>query len=94
MKRSRISWSSEDVEADRTPQRYPKSIGESREYGTHTGATGMNMAAEALDAVEQLTALLHAKSHEAEQLRAHLEAIEQVAECCICLDRPVSHAFR
>ncbi len=77
------------MEADRTPQRYPKSIGENREYGTN-----MNMAAEALDAVEQLTALLHAKSHEAEQLRAHLESIEQIAECCICLDRPVSHAFR
>lgn len=34
-----------------------------------------------------------AKSQEAERLRSHLEGLEQISECCICFDRPVSHAF-
>ena len=50
-------------------------------------------AEHALDAVAQLTALVQAKSQEAERLRTHLETIEQFSECCICFDRPVSHAF-
>jgi hypothetical protein len=49
---------------------------------------------QAIDAVAQLTALLQAKSQEAERLRTHIESLEQLAECCICLERNASHAFR
>jgi len=55
---------------------------------------GGDSAAEALDSVAQLTSLLQAKIAEAERLRSRLESLEQLAECCICLENPVSHAFR
>jgi hypothetical protein len=60
---------------------------------THTEDEGISATADALDAVSQLTSLLQAKSQEVERMRTHLESLEQIAECCICLERPVSHAF-
>lgn len=76
-------WSSEDDQFNSAKT----------QEGTDGAKDEGSIISDALAAVAQLTALLQAKSQEAERLRTHLESIEQIAECCICLERPVSHAF-
>ena len=98
-KRSRILTSSDDEEGEcgdagsrsATPLLVGGAAGETPPSG---GDDVGGSAAEALHSVAQLTSLLQAKIAEAERLRSHLESLEQLAECCICLENPVSHAFR